>query len=138
MNKNLMAIMITIVFLTLIGCPNDSATSTDGTSGSAADTSKITSLQVAIDQAAPGAVIDAAQYTGITQYDANINKAVTIQNFSDLKGASLNVSADGVVLSNLGKTSVTTNSSLKISGSSLSSLNIGAVDTGRGEPVIKS
>ena len=152
MNKNLMAILITIVFLTFIGCQNEVEKivyvdkTTDGEQGGQVtppqNNTKITSLQVAINTAEPGSIIDFSdpKYSTITTIEPsiNINKAVTIKNFDDLKGASLNVSADGVVLSNLGKTSVTTNSSLKISGSSLSSLNIGAVDTGRGEPIVKS
>ncbi|MBR6061633.1 MAG: hypothetical protein IKP67_06125, partial [Spirochaetales bacterium] len=54
------------------------------------------------------------------------------KNFPDLGGASLNVAAEGVVLSNIGNAGVNTNASLKISGSSLSSLNITSIDMGRG------
>ena len=99
---------------------------------------KITSLQAAISLAKPGDVIDLDDelYSGITTIEPSIavTKAVTIKNFSDLGGASLKVVSDGVVLSNIGKASVTTNSSLKISGSSLSSLSIASIDDlGRGE-----
>ncbi|MBR6200250.1 MAG: InlB B-repeat-containing protein, partial [Spirochaetales bacterium] len=96
----------------------------------------ITSLQVAINSAKPNDVIDLTdpKYSEITTIEQSIsvNKAVTIKNFPDLGGASLNVAAEGVVLSNIGNAGVNTNASLKISGSSLSSLNITSIDMGRG------
>lgn len=99
---------------------------------------KITSLQVAINKASPNDVIDLndQKYSGITiENSIDIDRAVTIKNFPDLGGAQLNIGAEGVILSNVGKASVNTNSSLKISGSSLSSLNVCAVDLGRGESI---
>ncbi|MBQ3923685.1 MAG: hypothetical protein II707_10340, partial [Spirochaetales bacterium] len=116
--------MVFIGVMTFGGCTNDTMASSDSSSANGTDPSKITSLQAAVDLARPGDTIDASQYTNITQYEANINKAVTIQNFSNLDGKTLTVSADGVVLSNIGNVGVMTNSSLKISGSSLSSLSI--------------
>ncbi|MBP5705703.1 MAG: hypothetical protein J6W76_00340, partial [Spirochaetales bacterium] len=152
MNKNLMAIMITIVFLTFIGCQNEvekivyADKTTDGEQGGQVtppqNNTKITSLQVAINTAEPGSIIDFSdpKYSTITTIEPliTIEKAVTIKNFDNLNGTSLQIDSDGVVLSNVKNVGVTTNSSLKISGSSLSSLNIGAVDTGRGESVVKS
>ena len=60
-------------------------------------------------------------------YNATINKSITIKNGNDLKGATLEVVTDGVTLSGIQKANVTTQSSLKISSSSLSSLSIAAV-----------
>ncbi len=94
---------------------------------------KISSLQAVIDsdEVKDGDEIDLSQYKDITDfnYNATINKSITIKNGNDLKGASLNVVTDGVTLSGINKASVTTQSSLKISGSSLSSLNIAAVSS---------
>ncbi len=105
--------------------------------GQGGQDTKITSLQFAINTAKPSDVIDFTdpKYSTITTIEPSIgiNKAVTIKNFDNLGGAQLNIGAEGVILSNVGKASVNTNSSLKISGSSLSSLNICAVDLGRGE-----
>ncbi|MBP5706124.1 MAG: hypothetical protein J6W76_02480, partial [Spirochaetales bacterium] len=97
------------------------------------DSNKITSLQILInsDKVQNGTLkeIDLSQYPDIDDYSATINKAVTITNGNDLKGASLNVVTDGVKLDGIKGASVTTQSSLKISSSSLSSLNIAAVSS---------
>ncbi|MBQ3923318.1 MAG: InlB B-repeat-containing protein, partial [Spirochaetales bacterium] len=117
---------LVIVSFWLIGCQNETTQSVEGSSQgtNGTDKTKITSLQVAIDQAQEGDIIDAAQYTGITRYEATVNRAVTIRNFPDLKGEQLTVSTSGVVLDNIHSVKVTSSSSLKISGSSLSSLSI--------------
>ena len=65
-------------------------------------------------------------------YNATINKSITIKNGNDLKGATLEVVADGVTLDGIQKANVTTQSSLKISSSSLSSLSISEASRGRG------
>ncbi|MBQ3921961.1 MAG: hypothetical protein II707_01595, partial [Spirochaetales bacterium] len=142
-------IMMLILF---IGCQNETApsvterivyvdrTSDAGNSGQTPTTVpsdnggnslKITSLQAVIDDPATGNTIDCSQYN-ITDYNATVDKAVTIKN-ANMQGDTLKVTSSGVVLENVSKAAVNTNSSLKISGSSLSSLSIGNVTNGRGE-----
>ena len=88
-----------------------------GGQGGGQDT-KITSLQFAINTAKPSDVIDFTdpKYSTITTIEPSIgiNKAVTIKNFDNLGGAQLNIGAEGVILSNVGKASVNTNSSIII------------------------
>ncbi|MBP5706090.1 MAG: InlB B-repeat-containing protein, partial [Spirochaetales bacterium] len=84
-----------------------------------------------ITNAQPNDILDCSQYK-ITDYNATVDKKLTIQN-ANMQGDTLNVTAEGVVLTNLAKVSVNTNASLKISGSLLSSLSIGNVTNGRGE-----
>ena len=68
-------------------------------------------------------------------YNATINKSITIKNGNDLKGATLEVVSDGVTLSSIQKANVTTQSSLKISSSSLSSLKIETVSSANASQV---
>lgn len=121
-------ILITILLL-LVGCPNDGTESQTSDDNGGSSSAKITSLQDVIDKAETDAVIDLskAEYSGIKNWSATVNKSLTIKNGSDLKGETLTVTTDGVVLNNIKKASVTTNSSLKISGSTLNRLSIEAV-----------
>ncbi|MBP5450306.1 MAG: InlB B-repeat-containing protein, partial [Spirochaetales bacterium] len=109
---------------------------TNKPSGGNDNSNKITSLQAVIDSSdiKDGSEIDLSQYKDISDfnYNATINKSITIKNGNDLKGATLKVVTDGVVLSGIKQASVTTQSSLKISSSSLSSLSISEVSRGRG------
>ena len=123
--------------LSLFGCIYDptqssAANVSSGNGGNNNPSNKISSLQIAIDKANVGDSIDftLGKYSEITEFgNVNVNKAVTIANFNDMKSATLQVSADGVILNGIQNTSVTTNSSLKISGSSLSSLSIAVVQS---------
>ncbi|MBP5706676.1 MAG: InlB B-repeat-containing protein, partial [Spirochaetales bacterium] len=118
----------------LFGCPTEHSDS-QNVQPSGDDGSKITSLQAVIDsdEVQNGTLkeIDLSKYANINDFDYNatINKSVTIKNGNDLKGATLNVVSDGVTLSGINQASVKTQSSLKISSSSLSSLSIAAVSS---------
>ncbi len=112
----------------LVSCPNDAGTTP---SVESTDGRKITTLQALIDDPATGNTIDCSQYN-ITDYNATVDKSITIKN-ANMQGDTLKVTSSGVVLENVSKAAVNTNSSLKISGSSLSSLSIGNVTNGRGE-----
>ena len=131
---NYALIFILIFGAILFGCPSDQAGSQ--TAQPTENGGKITSLQAVIDsdEVKDGSEIDLSQYASVKDfnYNATINKSITIKNGNDLKGAKLEVVSDGVTLSGIKQASVTTQSSLKISGSSLSSLNIGEVPRGRG------
>ncbi|MBP5706118.1 MAG: hypothetical protein J6W76_02450, partial [Spirochaetales bacterium] len=137
---------ISIIFSTIvcvmmmIGCTTDQNSGQSAQSSGNDDGNKITSLQSVIDDpnVKDGSEIDLSQYKDIKDfnYNAIINKSVTIKNGDDLKGAKLEVVTDGVTLDSIKSASVTTQSSLKISSSSLSSLNIGEVSRGRGEETI--
>ena len=136
MNKNkLLTVIGTIVLaFALFGCPTEHSDS-QNVQPSGDDGSKITSLQAVIDsdEVQNGTLkeIDLSKYANINDFDYNatINKSVTIKNGNDLKGATLNVVSDGVTLSGINQASVKTQSSLKISSSSLSSLSIAAVSS---------
>ncbi len=128
---------IVIILLALFGCPNDTADSQSTENGINIDSSsgsiKITKLQAVIDsdevQNGTLTEIDLSKYPDITNYNAKIDKSVTIKDTKskDMKGATLQIVSDGVTLSGIKGANVTTQSSMKISGSSLSSLNIAAV-----------
>jgi uncharacterized repeat protein (TIGR02543 family) len=93
---------------------------------------KITSLQAVINDSKDGETINLSQYTDITDYNATVNKSLTISGSStNLNNAMLTVGGDNnnVSISGITNASVTAdkslgNGSLKISGSSLSGLNI--------------
>ena len=140
---NYALIFIFIFGAILFGCTTDQTGSQSGTtettnkpnggSGGNDNNNKITSLQAVInsDEVQNGTKkeIDLSEYSDIKDfnYNATINKSITIKNGNDLKGATLEVVTDGVTLSSIQKANVTTQSSLKISSSSLSSLSIAAV-----------
>ncbi len=134
MKKNKLLLIGTIVFaMTLFGCPNDNAENQSGEDS--ISTNKITKLQAVIDspevQNGTLTEIDLSKYPDITDYSATINKSITITDnkSKNLTGATLQVVSNGVTLSGIQGASVTTQSSLKIRGSSLSSLNIAAVSS---------
>ncbi|MBR6200347.1 MAG: InlB B-repeat-containing protein [Spirochaetales bacterium] len=116
---------------------NQTKTVADVGSGSAAG--KITSLQMAIDMADEGSSIDLndSKYLLIDATEmqtATVNKSLTISNLS--LNSSLNVISSGVTLDAVRNASVTTNSSLKIAGSSLSSLTIAGLSSSANGNVI--
>ncbi|MBP5706768.1 MAG: hypothetical protein J6W76_05750, partial [Spirochaetales bacterium] len=146
---NITMAFIVVWTFCLIGCPSETEptviekivyrdnTGNPGNPGGVVNNTKITSLSVAISEAKDGDIIDFTleKYRTITTIEQSItiDKAVTIKNFDNLNGTTLNVVSDGVSLQNVANAGVVTQSSMKISGSSLSSLNIAAVDSGRGD-----
>ncbi len=121
-------ITVLMVAATFCGCPSDNGTDsgTTGNNNTNNNGNKIASLQTVISDAAAGSSIDLSLYE-ITDYDAVIDKAVEITNGS-LGSGNITITSGGVELSGVsGTAKVTTNSSLKISGSSLSSLSIANV-----------
>ena len=128
--KNLKIFILIMMLTSLIACPNNNEDpKTDNTGANGKD--KIASLQAVIDDpnTKDGDVINLSEYPNITNYNADINKAVTIDSSADidLSSAKLSVSKDGVNLTGLVNANVTTNAtlgsgSLKISSSSLASL----------------
>lgn len=133
MKKLLWRISAAIMLLmAAVGCPDIQ----NGSQTNADNSGKITSLQVVIDQASDGEVINLADYAGIADFDYNavVNKALTIQNGSNLGNATLQIAADGVALKGISGAKVSTNQgmgsgSLKISGSTLASLTLGGVES---------
>ncbi len=146
--KRLCCLFLVTLLLCLFGCPNEQTDSqsnentTNNQSGGGNDiqpqptpSNKITSLQDAIKLTEAGGVIDLSDMTKyeITDYNATVNKKLTIKNGNLMNAnntnAVLNVTADSVVLNNIQNASVTTQSSMKISGSTLSNLSIAAVSS---------
>ncbi|MBP5706398.1 MAG: hypothetical protein J6W76_03855, partial [Spirochaetales bacterium] len=129
-------LIMSVIILTMMSCiydPNMTVTTTNPVVNVGGESSgKISTLQAVIDAAPQGASIDLSQHLDITEYDATINKSITIKNAS-LHNGNLSVVSDGVTLSNVHNAAVKTQSSMKISGSSLSSLNISSVSAGRGD-----
>ncbi len=121
---NILWLMILLTMLAFTGCPSDLETKESESVSTQQDKTKITALQIVVDSSKSGDTIDLSQYPNMTEYQANINKSLTIKNGADLKGEALTVSSDGVVLDNIHSASVNTSTSLKISGSSLSSLSV--------------
>lgn len=121
--KQLFGIALIAVSLLLTGCPETESTDSDNSS------SKITSLQTVINSTSEGGTINLSEYSDLTDYSAEINKAVTITGSqTNLGNATLIVSASATI-SGITNANVTTsaelgNGSLKISSSSLSTLTI--------------
>ena len=131
-----MITILLIIMLLLVGCPDPSSTNTANTAVNNAAAGKITSLQTAIDMTNAGGTVDLSLYKGITDYNATVDKALIIKNGNTDANASLTINADGVSLfdntfSNVSvnATSTVGNGSLKIAGSSLSSLTLGGVSS---------
>ena len=128
--------MAAIAILTVSSCIYDPNNVSNGNGsvvpGGNDDGSKITALTLSdvIKDAKDGDVIDLSNsvYVNITNYNATIDKAVTIRNRS-LKDCSLTIVTDGVVLTNVHNANVSTNSSMRISRSTLGSLNINSSPT---------
>ncbi|MBP5449240.1 MAG: hypothetical protein J6Y01_03900, partial [Spirochaetales bacterium] len=129
MLKKIIKLMAAMVLAaTFVSCPD--VESNNGTNNN--DTGKISSLQEVIDKASDGDSIDLseAQYSTITNYNATINKAVTISgNSTSLKDGTLTVASDNVSISGITNASVTAsselkNGSLKIASSTLKNLTV--------------
>ena len=82
-------------------------------------------LQQIINDTNSGEEIDLSKYKDVTDYNATVNKSLTIKNGA-LKNAKLSVTAENVKLEKLEKLSVSTSSRLTINNSKLSDLLIGA------------
>ena len=81
-------------------------------------------LQQIINDTNAGDEIDLSKYKDVTDYNATVNKSLTIKNGA-LKNAKLSVTAENVKLEKLEKLSVSTSSRLTINNSKLSDLLIG-------------
>ena len=81
-------------------------------------------LQQIINDTNAGEEIDLSKYKDVTDYNATINKKLTIKN-GNLDGAKLTVNVENVKLEKIEKVSVSTSSRLTITNSKLSSLLIG-------------
>ena len=81
-------------------------------------------LQQIINDTNSGEEIDLSKYKDVTDYNATVNKSLTIKNGA-LKNAKLSVTAENVKLEKLEKLSVSTSSRLTINNSKLSDLLIG-------------
>ena len=119
-----------LMMLIMASCVMDNTDNNADMTDNAPQNGKITSLQAVIDNAQPNSTIDLSLYKDIQDfnYTANVNQSVTIKN-GGLNNAMLTVMSDDVKLTNIQNVNVTAspslaNGSLKISGSSLSSLNI--------------
>ena len=124
--------MILMMILMIVSCTMDNTENAANVdSGLNPANNKISSLQAVIDDSKDGDTINLSQYA-ITDYNAVVNKSLTISGSStNLNNAMLTVGGDNnnVSISGITNASVTAdkslaNGSLKISGSSLSSLNI--------------
>lgn len=127
--------MILMMILLIVSCTMDNTeNAADVDNGLEPANNKISSLQAVIDDSKDGETINLSQYT-ITDYNAVVNKSLTISGSStNLNNAVLTVGGDNndnnsVSISGITNASVIAdkslgNGSLKISGSSLSSLNI--------------
>ena len=124
--------MILMMILLIVSCTMDNTeNAADVDSGLNPANNKISSLQAVIDDSKDGDTINLSQYA-ITDYNAVVNKSLTISGSStNLNNAVLTVGGDNnnVSISGITNASVTAdkslaNGSLKISGSSLSGLNI--------------
>ncbi|MBR6061489.1 MAG: InlB B-repeat-containing protein, partial [Spirochaetales bacterium] len=126
-----MLLIIICVIFGMVSC----RTETESSPVTSASDGKISSLQIAVDKAAVGDVIDLSdsKYNEIKDYKADINKALTIKGSAgktDFDNAKLIVTADGVELSSVSNVSIQTQSYLKIQSSSLNNLTI-MTDGGR-------
>ena len=125
MKSRIITVALTaLLIMSVVGCPNDTQTG----SGTSAN-NKITSLQTVIDKASDGDTINLSQYADITDYNATVNKELTINGSqTSLNGAALtvdkNTTISGITNASVTASSNLGNGSLKISSSSLSSLNI--------------
>ena len=81
-------------------------------------------LQQIINDTNAGEEIDLSKYKDVTDYNATVNKSLTIKNGA-LKNAKLSVTAENVKLEKLEKLSVSTSSRLTINNSKLNDLLIG-------------
>ena len=94
MKSRIITVALTaLLIMSVVGCPNDTQTG----SGTSAN-NKITSLQTVIDKASDGDTINLSQYADITDYNATVNKELTINGSqTSLNGAALTVEQDATI-----------------------------------------
>ena len=132
MKFKFLTLLVIFNIFAVISCQQTQTPS--GSSSSNVNDNKITSLKTVVDKASEGSTIDLSQYSDITDWNVNINKAITISN-GTINSGELTITASGVTLDNIkGSANVTTNSSMKISGSSIGNLTIGESDS-RGDNI---
>ena len=133
MNKNIFVLVLSLIMIlvSMTSCIYDmnmtspaAVSDNDYVNNGGQNSNKIASLQMEINNASDGATINLSNYASIDiEESITINKNVTITN-GNLRGSNLKILSDGVSLNNIHNTSIATNSSMKISGSSLNSLSI--------------
>ncbi|MBR6198679.1 MAG: hypothetical protein IKQ61_00280 [Spirochaetales bacterium] len=125
MKSRIITVALTaLLIMSVVGCPNDTQTGSNTSANN-----KITSLQTVIDKASDGETINLSEYADITDYNATINKTLTINGSStSLNNAVLTVESSstisGITNASVTASSALENGSLKISSSLLSSLVI--------------
>ncbi|MBQ3922874.1 MAG: SUMF1/EgtB/PvdO family nonheme iron enzyme [Spirochaetales bacterium] len=115
-------IAVVAILTALVGCPVSEPD----------DTVKITELQTAIDKAASGDTITLSNYGDITNYNAKIDKPLTIDGANglfDLNNATLTINVNGVTIKKISNANVIIgadvgNGSCTIIGSSLVNLTV--------------
>ena len=123
MRSKFLTLLAVFSILMIVGCPSP------GNHNSGSSDTKITSLQAVVDKASAGSTINLSQYGDITDWNATVSKSVTIAN-GTIGSGELMITSAGVTLDNIkGSANVTTNSSMKISRSSIGNLTIGDSST---------
>ncbi|MBO5289417.1 MAG: InlB B-repeat-containing protein [Spirochaetales bacterium] len=136
MRKSFILLMVMfVIFACTQDCltPDNSekkVTDTDISTDVSKEEKVYTTLQQVVNDTNTGEEIDLSKYKDVTDYNATINKTLTIKNGS-LDSAKLTVTAENVKLEKIEKVSVSTSSKLTITNSKLSDLLIGGGATSR-------
>ena len=136
MRKSFILLMVMfVIFACTQDClnPDNSekkVTDTDISTDVSKEEKVYTTLQQVVNDTNTGEEIDLSKYKDVTDYNATINKTLTIKNGS-LNSAKLTVTAENVKLEKIEKVSVSTSSKLTITNSKLSDLLIGGGATSR-------
>lgn len=136
MRKSFILLMVMfVIFACTQDClnPDNSGkkvTDTDISTDVSKEEKVYTTLQQVVNDTNTGEEIDLSKYKDVTDYNATINKTLTIKNGS-LNSAKLTVTAENVKLEKIEKVSVSTSSKLTITNSKLNSLLIGGGATSR-------
>ena len=122
----------------LISCTQESGGgSQEGPSDNNQTKTELATLQDIVDNANAGETINLADYTDLTDYNAVINKSLTITNGS-LNNAELTVTSENVKLDTLSDLSVKSLSKLTINDSKLNDLLLGTGEVSRSAAVTSS
>ena len=122
----------------LISCTQESGGgSQEGPNDNNQTKTELATLQDIVDNANAGETINLADYTDLTDYNAVINKSLTITNGS-LNDAKLTVTSENVKLDNLSDLSVKSSSKLTINDSKLNDLLLGSGEISRSAAVTSS
>ena len=136
MRKSFILLMVMfVIFACTQDClnPDNSekkVTDTDISTDVSKEEKVYTTLQQVVNDTNTGEEIDLSKYKDVTDYNATINKTLTIKNGS-LNSAKLTVTAENVKLEKIEKVSVSTSSKLTITNCKLSDLLIGGGATSR-------